>query len=69
MAAMASSIPCLLKYDASEEQEIWALNSATKKIVFWMHLSDTLFKARDFLLLICTWKGVSRVWENCLNYV
>ena len=32
----------LSKYDASEEQEIWAFNSATKKIVFWMHLSDTL---------------------------
>ena len=32
-----------------------------------MHLSDTLSKARDFLLLICTWKCVSSE-TNWLNY-
>ena len=34
-----------------------------------MHLSDTLSKIRDFLLLICTWKCVSSVQTNWLNYV
>ena len=58
----------LCKYDASEKQEIWAFNSATKKVFFWTYLSDTLSKARDFLLLTCTWKCVSSE-TNWLNYI